>query len=278
MHWNLPLAKIGCSKLVLIDAFTRLCLPVLRMCPYHHLKSNTDALCAVKGKRCTFKSFFLRVCVCVCKLDRYRHMVGLSKNLLCLSTLKFIGFYLPFYFCQYIFCDTVQSLLWECCSHRFHWGNWITLWPEGECTACTFNGCHNGLEWKIAVFLWPKVHPLCIQGHGILGSWVLAMEFCERVISSFICHFFHYPPSVSLFLCFPPIVFLDSLIWSELLSSCAYVCVCVSVNICLSSYYVFNPHNLWLFVSAYVCECMDCYVCVCVSVLNHIRVCLCLRT
>ena len=152
MHWDLPLAKIGCSKLSLIDALTRLCLPVLRMCPYLRLKMKQHMHSwAVKGERCTFKSFFL------CSLEPHRRTVGSSKNLLYLLALKFIGFYLPFIFLVTCFCGTIQSVLWECCSHCFLWGNSITLWPEGECTACTFNGCHNGLEWKISVFLWPKV-------------------------------------------------------------------------------------------------------------------------
>lgn len=38
MHRDLPRAKIGCSKLSLIDALGRLCLPVFGMCPYPGLK------------------------------------------------------------------------------------------------------------------------------------------------------------------------------------------------------------------------------------------------
>lgn len=61
MHRDFPLAKIGCSKLRLIDALTSLCLPVVRLCPYIHLKTEQrtggDAL---KKKK---KSF---LCLCVC--------------------------------------------------------------------------------------------------------------------------------------------------------------------------------------------------------------------
>lgn len=153
-------------------------------------------------------------------LDLWRHC-WLVKGSAVSVSLEIYRFLPAFYFSRYIFCDTVQSLLWECCFHCFHWGNSVTLWLEGECTACTF----NRLEWKIAVFLWPRVQPLCIQGHGIIWPWVQAVEFCENEISSFMFNFFHYAPSVSLVLCFPPMGFLDSLVWLELLSLCTCVCV-----------------------------------------------------
>lgn len=168
--------------------------------------------------------------------------MGLSKNLLYLSALKFKDFHLPFHFSWYIFCGTVQSVLWECCSHCFHWSNRITLWPEGECTTCTFNGCHNGLEWKIAVYLWPKVQPLCIQGHGILGPWVLAVEFCEHEISSFMCHFFIMLPLSLSFSAFLQWFSFPSLIWPEfeLQSVHAYGCVCVCMSECVLDVSVFS--------------------------------------
>lgn len=139
--------------------------------------------------------------------------------------------------------------------------NSITLWPEGECTACTFNGCHNGLEWKISVFLWPKVQPLCIQGHGILGLWVLAVEFCEHEISSFMCHFFIM---LSLSLSFSAFLQWFSLIVLSGLSCSLYVRMCVCAGVRHNMFVFISPmfpQNVRLYVSlTYVCECMD-FVC-----------------
>lgn len=57
MHRDLPLAKIGCSKLNLIDVLTRLCLPVLRMCPYLRLKmkQHRHTLSGERGEMYFFK-------------------------------------------------------------------------------------------------------------------------------------------------------------------------------------------------------------------------------
>lgn len=71
MHRDLPLAKIGCSKLSLIDAgctcLTRLCLPVLRLCPYAHLKmkQGRHTLSSEKGEM-----YLLIVFLCVWMLVR----------------------------------------------------------------------------------------------------------------------------------------------------------------------------------------------------------------
>lgn len=143
-------------------------------------------------------------------------------------------------------------MFWECCSHCFHWGIRITLWLEGECTACTFSGCHNETEWKIAVFLWPKVQPLCIQGHGILGPWVLAVECCEHEISSFMCHFFHYAPSVSFFLRFPPMVFPW---WSRLAQVALFLCVCVWL--CTRECVLIDATVNAVFISSFLAICVD---------------------
>lgn len=52
MHRDLPLAKIGYSELDLIDALTRLCLPVLRMCPYlrSKMKQHRHTLSGERGE------------------------------------------------------------------------------------------------------------------------------------------------------------------------------------------------------------------------------------
>lgn len=137
-------------------------LLVLRTCPHPSQRSNTEA----RFKIWKIRDVLLKVCVCQVVILT----VGLSKqSILYLSALEFIGIYLPFF----SFVVQFQSAFWECCSVPFEPIG--TLWPEGECTACTFSGCHNGFFWcggGWSVFLWPKVQPLWIQGHGILGPFV----------------------------------------------------------------------------------------------------------
>lgn len=94
------------------------------------------------------------------------------------------------------------------------------------------------------------------------------------------CHFFHYAPSVSLFLRFPRMVFLDSLVWPGLLSLCA----CVSFNaflcpycLCSCTIYVYLC-LLQIFLNEFVCLCM----CVglnlcCVFLKSYMYVCFCVE-
>lgn len=106
---------------------------------------------------------------------------------------------------------------------------------------------------KSAAFMHPRAwHSRALgTSRGVLWTWNIF----------FYVSFFHYALSVSLFLRFPPMVFLNSLVWSELLSLCAYVCVPVYVIICLCSYRLCFLKNVCLYVSlTYVCECMD-FVC-----------------
>ena len=177
----------------------------------------------MKEERCTILLLLFCLCAFACVSPTLMCSFLIKASAVSIS-LEIYEILSAFSFFQYIFSGTIQSVLWGCCSHCFHWGYRISFGSEGECTACTFSGCHNGFEWKIAVFLWPKVQPLCIQGHGILGPWVLAVSFVNMKYL-LLCHFFHYAPSVSFFLCFPPIVFLDSLVWHVLLS----LCVCVYI-------------------------------------------------
>lgn len=79
------------------------------------------------------------------------------------------------------------------------------------------------------------------------------MEFCEHEITSFMCHFFHYAPSVSLFLRFPPMVLLDSL----------SVCACLLESVCVHI----------VFLSS---ECMA--ICVCCLSLQVLGLCVCIYT
>lgn len=60
------------------------------------------------------------------------------------------------------------------------------------------------------------MQPLWIQGHGVLVPWVLAMSFVNMKYLLLCVILFHHVPSVSLFLCIPSIVFLDSFVWDRL--------------------------------------------------------------
>lgn len=118
---------------------------------------------------------------------------------------------------------------------------------------------------KSAAFMHPRAwHSRALgTSRGVLWTWNIF----------FYVSFFHYALSVSLFLRFPPMVFLNSLVWSELLSLCAYVCVPVYVIICLCSYrlcflkmyaYTCLLHmcvNAWT-LCVYLNELELCYVCV----------------
>ena len=129
-----------------------------------------------------------------------------------------------------------------------------------------------------------SVQPLCIQGHGILGPWVLAVEFGEHEISSFMCHFFIMLP---LSLSFSAFLQWFSLIVSSGPSCSLYVHVCVCVCVCkymclfewLYSYCLCFPNNtrllhvqvnVWI-LCVYACVFVSArsYMCVSVSDNRH---------
>lgn len=207
---------------------------VVPACPQDmSLPSFKDDETHTHSKRWKGRDVLLKVFFCAT-----RGHINSSKNLLYLFSLEIYRILPVFsFFSVHVFVAQFN----RCSEHAVltvsFKRNSITLWPEGECTACTFNGCHNGLEWKISVFLWPKVQPLCIQGHGILGLWVLAVEFCEHEISSFMCHFFIM---LSLSLSFSAFLQWFSLIVLSGLSCSLYVrmCVCAGVR-----------HNMFVFIS-----------------------------
>lgn len=162
IHRDLPLAKIRCSKLNLIDVLARLSLPsTVCVLTIFKMKKHKDILNAER-KETHFKKFLW---------VRYvnKHTVDLSKNLLYWTTLKDIGFYLPFnFFLVHLFSWSSSigarrmflTVSFEATVFVMAWRRMHSLYIQW---------IHNGLEWKISVFLWPKVQPLCFQGHGILA-------------------------------------------------------------------------------------------------------------
>lgn len=113
---------------------------------------------------------------------------------------------------------------------------WIPQWIAMK------NSCFS--VTKSAAFMHPRAWHSWTLGtsRGVLWTWNIF----------FYVSFFHYAPSVSRFLFFPPVVFLDSLVWPGF-AICA-VCGGDYVSFIVT---VFMPplfaHTLWVFVSvAYV--------------------------
>lgn len=165
MHRDLSLAKIGCSKLNLIDALTRACLPSSPV-SFPSLETRRRRHCpGDRGGRNAMLFFFFFSFTGRLTLLYYRFIKAFAASIS-------LEIYKSFT-CLFIFICVrlVPATFKQRRSRRFYWRRQDHIMARRQMHSLNIQKMAQRTEMTNNCF---SLQPLCVQGHGILEPWVLA--------------------------------------------------------------------------------------------------------